>query len=223
MKLEEAQNIINQIANKKFGTLIPENQFSDVIVNKGKAGQMLEKIILHLHLSSSLRDFDDGELKTNKCDANGKPLETMAITQISSNIDNLIQANPFNQSALAIKISNFLYVPIVREGDPHNWFFMNPIHVDFSQEQYSDLWKQLEKDYYIICEKIKNDIEQHGTISTSNGTYLQIRTKDSKPYHPIFSQIYNRFISNKNYAFYFQKSFMQALQEYQHNLNNKIS
>jgi DNA mismatch repair protein MutH len=211
MKLEEARSIINQIANKTFGTLIPEEYFADIITNKGKAGQILEKIILHLNLSSSLRDFEDGELKTNKCNSLGRPLETMAITQISSNIDNLIQYQPFEQSSLAFKIANFLYVPIVREGNPHDWFFMEPIHVDFLNDKYLGLWKQIEEDYYTICKKINDDINNSGRISTSNGKYIQIRTKDSQPYHPIFSQFYNQIISNKNYAFYFQKSFMQAI------------
>jgi DNA mismatch repair protein MutH len=211
MKLEEAHSIINQIANKTFGTLIPEEYFADIITNKGKAGQILEKIILHLNLSSSLRDFEDGELKTNKCNSLGRPLETMAITQISSNIDNLIQYQPFEQSSLALKIANFLYVPIVREGNPHDWFFMEPIHVDFLNDKYLGLWKQIKEDYYIICKKINDDINNSGRISTSNGKYIQIRTKDSQPYHPIFSQFYNQIISNKNYAFYFQKYFMQAI------------
>ena len=212
MKLAEAHNIIKQISNQRFGTLISEEYFSDIVKNKGKAGQILEKIILHLNLSSTLRDFDDGELKTNKCDATGKPLETMAITQISSIIDSLILAEPFEKSNLAIKISNFLYVPIVREGDSHNWFFMEPIHIDFSNPKYMEIWKQIEEDYYTICKKIKNDIETKGTISTSNGKFIQIRTKDSAPYHPIFSKIYGKNISNKNYAFYFKKDFMNSIQ-----------
>lgn len=211
MKLIEAYNIIKQISNQRFGVLIAEDCFSDIVKNKGKAGQILEKIILHLNLSSTLRDFDDGELKTNKCDAAGKPLETMAITQISSIIDSLILAEPFEKSNLAIKIFNFLYVPIVREGDSHNWFFMEPIHVDFSDLKYMDIWKQIEEDYYTICEKIKSDIETKGTISTSNGKFIQIRTKDSVPYHPIFSKIYGKNISNKNYAFYFKKEFINSI------------
>lgn len=214
MKLKEAEYIIQQIANQPFGTLIPdESEFADIVKNKGKAGQILEKIILHQKLSSRLRDFEDGELKTNKCKINGEPDETIAITQISSDIDNLIQNAPFQNSRLANKIHNILYVGIIREGDSHNWQFLKPIHIDFSNEKLKDIWKQLEKDYNFICQKIKSDIETKGSISTSNGQYIQIRTKDSMPYHPIFSNIFNTYVSNKNYAFYFKKDFIKAIKE----------
>ena len=214
MKLEDAKQIINQIANQNFGKLITnEDEFRDIIKNKGKAGQILEHIILHLNLSTSLKDFEDGELKTNKCKPNGDPAETIAITQISSNIDNLIQNIPFNESHLAQKIFNLLYVGIIREGDSHNWKFLTPIHIDFSQPEYAAIWKQIEEDYNIICKKIKSDIENNGHISTSNGKYIQIRTKDSVPYHPIFSKIYNQYVSDKNYAFYFQKDFIKDIKK----------
>lgn len=212
MKLKEAENIINQIVNKPFGSLIQdETKFSDIVKNKGKAGQILEKIILHLKLTNTLHDFEDGELKTNKCDKNGNPLETIAITQISSSIDDLINKNSFENSRLAQKIKNFLYVPIVREGDFHSWFFMPLIHIDFSETKYESIWKQLEEDYYVICDKIINDINTKGKISTSNGKFIQIRTKDSAPYHPIFSTIFNQYVSDKNYAFYFKKDFIKAI------------
>ena len=214
MKLKEAEQIINQITNKSFGTLIQdENEFSDIVKNKGKAGQILERIILHLNLSTKLQDFEDGELKTNKCDKNGNPLETIAITQIKSDIDNLINQQPFEESHLAQKIYNLLYVPIVREGDSHNWMFLDSINIDFSNDKYAAIWAQIKEDYYTICSKIKKDIETTGHISTSNGKFIQIRTKDSAPYHPIYTQIYQKEISNKNYAFYFKKDFIQAIRK----------
>ena len=214
MKLKEAEQIINQITNKSFGTLIQdENEFSDIVKNKGKAGQILERIILHLNLSTKLQDFEDGELKTNKCDKNGNPLETIAITQIKSDIDNLINQQPFEESHLAQKIYNLLYVPIVREGDSHNQMFLDSINIDFYNDKYTTIWTQIKEDYQTICSKIKKDIETTGYISTSNGKFIQIRTKDSAPYHPIYTQIYQKEISNKNYAFYFKKDFIQAIRK----------
>lgn len=47
-----------------------------------------------------------------------------------------------------------------------------------------------------------------GFIHTSSGKHIQIRSKDSKPYHPIYSDIYKRNISDKNYDFYFKKQFV---------------
>ena len=216
MKLIEAKSIIDQIANKTLGSLISEDKFSDIVVNKGKTGQLLENVILNLNLSSTLHDFEDGELKTNKCKANGEPEETIAITQISQIIDSLIMAEPFENSRLALKIKNLLYVPIYKgtktaPEDSHNWYFMKSIHIDFTDTKFADIWKQIEQDYYIICAEIKTKIDTVGTISTTNGKYIQIRTKDSAPYHPIYSNIYDKQISNKNYAFYFKKDFIKAI------------
>ena len=53
-------------------------------VNKGFDGQNIESAI-GLKNDSKLLDFEDGELKTNKY-KNGKPSETLAISQIKNNL-----------------------------------------------------------------------------------------------------------------------------------------
>ena len=53
-----------------------------LIKNKGKTGKILE-LAIGIKLSSTNIDFEDGELKSNKCNSNGKSIETMFITQIS--------------------------------------------------------------------------------------------------------------------------------------------
>ena len=88
MRLEEACNRFNKLAGIRFGDLFSPENMKTIIVNKGKTGQLLE-LSLGMRLSSSNLDFDDGELKTNKCDAAGNPRETVFITQISSIIDEL--------------------------------------------------------------------------------------------------------------------------------------
>ena len=62
---------------------------SEMKINKGGVGQFIEKLI-GLKNTNALTDFADGELKTNKADKDGAPLETMFISQISSNFDQLI-------------------------------------------------------------------------------------------------------------------------------------
>ena len=75
-----------------------------------------------------------------------------------------------------------------------------------------EIWRD---DYYSICSQLKHHIETSadGFIHTSNGTHIQVRSKDSKPYHPIFSSVYGRAVSNKNHAFYFQKQFVYDIQK----------
>ena len=96
-------------------------------------------------------DFDDGELKTNKCDNAGNPKETVFITQISSVIDELIQERPFEETHLYEKISNILYVPVCKDGSPKDWMFLPSIHIDLRSPRYAQLRDIWRSDYYSIC------------------------------------------------------------------------
>ncbi|HAG03799.1 MAG TPA: DNA mismatch repair protein MutH [Lachnospiraceae bacterium] len=216
MYLEEARNKLNRIAGIKFSDIFSEEQMEMIIKNKGKTGQLLE-LTLGLNLSSSNMDFADGELKSNKCDSNGKPLETVFIKQISSMIDDLIQQKEFKETELYSKISNILYVPVCKVGNPNNWMFLPSIHIDLNEPKYASLYSIWENDYYSICKQLVEHIEngRDGYIHTSNGRHIQVRSKDSKnngKYHPIYSNTYGRYISNKNYAFYFKKEFVYDIQ-----------
>lgn len=214
MKLAEANQRLNKLSGKPFGELFSSEQIENIIINKGKTGQLLE-LALGMHLSSTNLDFEDGELKTNKCDKSGKPLETVFITQILSVIDDLISKKPFEETHLYEKIDNILYVPVCKVGSPAQWMFLPSIHIDLTKQQFAPLRKIWRDDYYSICEQLKQHIESSpdGFIHTSNGTHIQVRSKDSKPYHPIYSSVYNREVSNKNHAFYFQKQFVYDIQK----------
>lgn len=209
MLLNEAFFAIKDLVGIQFKDIFNESQLEDIIKNKGKSGQILE-LAIGLKNTNVTLDFEDGELKTNKCNAKGKPLETMFITQISGIIDELLDEKTFEETKLYEKINNLLYVPISKEGNPKEWFIIDAIHIDLKLDKYSFVAKQLEKDYYSICSQLREHIEtsKDGFIHTSNGDFIQIRSKDSKPYHAIYSKKYGREVSNKNHAFYFKKEFM---------------
>ncbi len=216
MRLEDAHKRIDSIAGKTFIEIFSQEDMQTIIRNKGKSGQLLE-LTLGKKLDSGNLDFENGELKTNKCDHTGKPLETIFVTQISSIIDELIQKKRFEDTHLYEKISNLLYVPVCKEGTPEKWYFLNPIHIDLSSPKYTYLLKIWKNDYYSICDQLVEHIEhsKDGFIHTSNGNHLQIRSKDAKnnkgDYNPIFSKIYGRYVSNKNHAFYFKKDMVKDL------------
>lgn len=213
MKLKDAQEQIRDICGIPFSELFNEDDFESIIRNKGKTGQLLE-LALGKTLDSANLDFEDGELKSNKCDATGKPLETVFITQISSVIDELVAEKPFEETHFYEKISNMLYVPVCKVGAPHSWMFLDAIHIDLTKPEFSYLLNIWKEDYYSICKQLKEHIEtsKDGFIHTSNGRHIQVRSKDAKDkngnYHPIYSNIYGRYVSNKNHAFYFQKQFV---------------
>ena len=211
MKLEEAKLRLEHVINQPFGSLFTKTNH-EWVVNKGKAGQVLE-IALGLHNSSAPLDFEDGELKTNKCDANGNPKETVFISQILSVIDDMFAKKLFEESYLYSKISNILYVPVCKEGPPKDWKFLTPIHIDINNPRFERLRLIWRDDYYSICDQLKHHVETSpdGFIHTSSGLHIQVRSKDSKPYHPIFSRTYGRIVSNKNHAFYFKKQFVKDI------------
>ena len=209
MKLYEAEEKLNKLVGVRFSELFTNDELQYIKINKGRTGQLLE-LSLDMKLSNTNRDFEDGELKSNKCSSSGKPLETIFITQISGMFDDLITGLPFEQTSLYTKIDNILYVPVAKEGVPEEWFFLPSIHVDLSKPEFEQLRAQLEADYYLICSTLQEHGDD-GNIHTANGKYIQIRSKDSKPYHPIYSNTYGRYISNKNHAFYFKKDFVYEI------------
>lgn len=212
MLLQDANNKLDSLVGKRFSEIFDETELADIKKNKGKSGQLLE-LALGLKNTNTTLDFEDGELKTNKCDQSAKPLETIFITQISSIIDDLLEGVNFYDTHLYDKFKNMLYVPVCKIGDPCDWMFLEPIHVQLESPKFENVKLQLEKDYYSICSQLVNHIEhsEDGFIHTSNGSLIQIRSKDSKPYHPIFSNHYNKYVSNKNHAFYFKKDFVKAI------------
>lgn len=218
MKLAQAKEKINKLANIPFKDYLSKEQINNVmlIINKGMTGQLLE-LAIGLKLSNTTLDFEDGELKTNKCNLYGKPLETMFITQIASMIDELLDHHKFEKTKLYKKLRHILYVPISKDGPPSQWMFLPSIEVDLSFPKYSWLAQQLKKDYDLICDSMNEQlsVSSNATLHTASGKFIQIRTKDYKPYHPIYSQKYKRYISDKNRAFYFKKDFMKYISSYE--------
>lgn len=115
----------------------------------------------------------------------------MFITQTASIIDDLLAVKPFYKSKLYQKIHHLLYVPISKEGLPEEWMFLKPIEIDLELPKYHQLSQQLKADYYDICDKLNDQLccSNTSTLHTASDKFLQIRTKDSKPFHPIFSKI----------------------------------
>ena len=216
MLLNDAHKKLINLKGKTVGEILTqfESRIKEFKINKGGIGQMI-LLYLGLPLDSKLTDFDDGELKTNKTDKDGNSKETIFITQISSIIDELIgeKSKDFFQSNLFKKIKNVALVGICKDDkDFKNWKFT--YFYTFSFEKNKKLFNEFNNDYKTICEQLKNHIKtsKDNFIHTSNGKYIQVRSKDSKPYHPIYSKKFEKYISNKNHAFYFKKDLTKFLE-----------
>lgn len=212
MQIAAAAAKIAEIAYKPLSDLLPPSELSDLKTDKGLVGKILERQI-GLTFSNSQLDFEDGDLKTNKVTSKGLPLETMFICQIHRIFDTLIVPTPYESSYLYQKITRFLYVRVCKIGPQYSWYFHRPILVDLTTQAYKTIGQQLRHDYYEICRQVRRHIEDGSDhlLHTSSGFYLQIRTKDAKPYRPIYSHHYGRAISTKNFAFYFKKELLLDL------------
>lgn len=215
MKLADTFSILPTLYYKTFSELKRQENISGFAVNKGNTGQFLQEL-LNLPHNSSLTDFDDGELKTNKSDKNGTPKETMFITQISRDFDELFFSENAN-NRLFTKIGNLLYLPVCKDSkNPEDWYFLPAYHVLIQENE--ALLNILKNDFILIKNKVLNDLEHASDkfIHTSSGQYIQIRSKDAKrsngQYNPIYSNHLNRYVSNKNHAFYFKRDFMLDIQ-----------
>jgi DNA mismatch repair protein MutH len=207
-RLTDVLPALRKAAWKPFGELFPGH--AELLTNKGHVGQLLCRLV-GLPLDSARCDFADGELKTNKTRPDGSPAETMWILQISGIFDTLITDPPtsFESSELYRKIRNLVFLPVVKfpRDDHSRWYFRDPVHIEATPG--SPLFLALQKDYLGICATIRAQMSAgDGLLHTASGRYLQVRSKDSKPYHQIVSALLRRAVSNKNHGFYFQKLFM---------------
>ncbi len=204
---------LHAAAGVPFGRLFPGHL--DLLRNKGHVGQLL-CLLVGLPLDGARCDFSDGELKTNKSDTAGKPLETMWIMQIASIVDSLLCDPPlaFERTELYLKIQHLVYLPVVKEPrtDHAKWYFRTPVRV--RARFGSPLFLAYQTDYEQICALLRRDVTvaTNATMHTASGKYLQVRTKDSRPYHPIRSSKLGRVVSDKNRGFYFMKRFMVEAQ-----------
>jgi len=205
--LAEALELLRSYAGRKVGDFATPS-----LINKGSAGQILEEAI-GLRLSSDLLDFSDGELKTNKF-LKGKPAETVAITQLGHVIPEILNNTPWEKTSVARKIGSFILLPVHKDSsNPEDWTYGKAVHVN--SKDFPIQYSKLGEDYKYVSEKIRSTVLAKGELHTFNGPYeyLQIRSKDSKrpdgTYNPI--TVNGRQISNKNYAFYFRKDFLESI------------
>lgn len=160
LKLSDAQARLKSLAGTTYE--IPKSS------NKGGVGHHLESL-LGIPKTSNCLDFEDGELKAFPLkklkDGSYVAKETVAVTMATG-----FQDAEFEDHRAGKKLGNTLFVPYYREGDTVE--FKDPIH--FTRD--SDKYATLKSDY----DSIKAGYAETQTLKSSDGTYLQTRTKGPK-------------------------------------------
>ena len=165
--------------------------------NKGVRGQLLE-LALGIPNSSKLTDLVDGELKSF---TKG---ESIAVTQLKHTLPQIFDKTPFPQTKIGIKLQQTLYVGFDRQN---NFLGTTTLTPDSNPKHY----ELLQNDYDFIANRIRQSFYNKSELNTINGLngLLQIRTKDSKPYHPIYYK--TQMLKNKGMAFYLTGRFAKSI------------
>ena len=92
------------------------------------------------------------------------------------------------------------------------WYFDKPIHI--SLESHPKLYSKFEEDYIYISKKMREVISNSSMVHTTNGPnyFLQIRTKDNKPYRPL--EFNGKILSTKQHAIFFTSRFIREIVDF---------
>ena len=160
MLLSDGLEICKSSLNIKFSELFKDiyadeaEILKDIKKNKGKKGQMLEKLC-GLDLNTRINDFEDGELETLKM-GQIKKESSFNLTALNSWIDELLKDKilPFEDSRLHQKTNKFILMQINKDDEnPLNWFFRKCNLYDGSKG--TPLFDKLKCDYEAISRELK--------------------------------------------------------------------
>jgi DNA mismatch repair protein MutH len=160
--------------------------------NKGSRGQLIETA-LGIPNSSSLKDLDDGELKTFTVG------ESIAVTQLKHCLSEIIEDGvSFEESKVGEKLSQTIYVGFTRD----NGYVGSKV---LNSKTYPKHYQELAEDYNFTCAAIRTAFDSGRELNTVTGPngLLQIRTKASKTsgrYVPL--TFAGRRLKDKGMAFY---------------------
>jgi DNA mismatch repair protein MutH len=221
MNLETAIARILEIERTPLGEIFSDEIRSEIAngkINKGYSGQILE-LAIGLKLGSSLRDLDNGEIKTTIL-KNNFTKESIPITMLNHLLDEIQADANWIDTKVFKKIQNVLIVPCHKNSrNWREWYFDKPIHISF--ESHPKLYIKFEEDYKAIAANLRHVINSSLTIHTTNGPnyFLQIRTKDNKPYRPL--EFENKILSPKQHAIFFTSRFVRELVDFHRGTKGK--
>ena len=211
MLLQDGKKIIKQVVNIPLKNIFNEKDFNKIVKDKGKTGKLLENAILYINPKSAHLDFTDGELKTNKW-VNNHPNQTMSICMLKETFDELITSDDLTTTYPMKKIENWLYVPIDKTKEKHDWFFKYPVHISRDNPKWDSWYKELDSNFKDIIVELRNNCDNGEKVHTITKNYIQIRTKGAgHGKGKMFSNYYNRYVSDVSYAIYLTLDGIKAL------------
>ena len=193
----EALERLAPLVGRPFSEIFDAQKLADlrachtraVSLNKGAIGALLERA-LDLPVSTALLDLEGGELKTHRAGPDGSPRQTVAVTT-HLEVERMIEAPGFwSNSAVCEKLGRVVLASVLREGDVAGWQMLGLRYLDLGDPACADIARRLERDHGDACESMATAYAAGRRFSTCHdtpapGRLLQVRSKDTKPYHPV--------------------------------------
>lgn len=204
--VQQAQERLQDLAGVPFGDLLGDDELAGLRRNKGGSGQALERL-LGVPTDAARCDLADGELKTVRCDRDGYPRESVAVLQVGRWLDDLLGLPRFDATPLADKLRRVLLVGICKdEDDPATWRVALVLDLDAAPG--TELRERYQQSYQRLAVLLLRRLVDGGVFSTLNAPCLQMRVRDHRPYTPLYSDRFGRFVCDKNIGFYLRRDFV---------------
>lgn len=165
--------------------------------DKGAMGKVTE-MALGLPQNSRLLDFCDGDLKTTKVTANGRPTERLVISQagIVAEIFDVDEPVPFHETKTFRKMRKMVLMGVCKDApDPCDWQIVFVRLLDFNENPMASFIPEFESTYAKAVMEMLGCIAQgqplHGTGRRQN-PIIQLCQHDSggNRNHPMVSERY---------------------------------
>lgn len=206
----EAEARLASLVGCRFAGLLEPLTLEAMTINKGGAGRAIERLI-GIAAGASGRDFDDGELKTFRSDADGFPLESVAVLQFGPRFDEYLACPRFPSTSLYRRLSRLLMVGVFKDGPPAGWRVQTVFRID--AQPGAEWYARLEASYRTVLRELLDRLRAGELISTVTAEHLQIRVHDARPYRPVESARLGRRVASKQLGFYLMRSAVAQMVE----------
>lgn len=126
--------------------------------------------------------------------------------------DEIITSDDLTTTYPMKKIENWLYVPIDKTKEKYEWYFKFPVHISRTNPKWANWYKELDANFKDLVTELKNSCDNGEKVHTITKNYIQIRTKgEGHGKGRMFSNYYNRYVSDVSYAIYLTLNGIKAL------------
>ena len=218
MDRDTAYTAIEEVSGVRLGDILTPVELAVLPGSSDLNRTMVDRVLVELtgHGLAEAPEFDE-VLKTYKALADGSAEQTSSFVTIGHFIDDLAAGVAIELTPLFRRLVDVVLVPVFHDDGPADeWCVYSPTEFAVTDPVFRPEATRLDAEYRLVCERLSEDYDRlesdPGAIikegTTSVARFLQIRTKDAKPYHPMLSSRLGIEVSDKTYGFYLTTGFL---------------